>query len=289
MEKKMNYKRYNKNIRIKNEKNQSGFTLIELIIVIAILGILAAILIPNFLGFIEKGKLGADIADVGNLNSVTSAYRALEPPEDRFKDINWSDTQLMELLVSQGYLSDVLVPRSKDATFEWHLDKNKWLLASTGNGMMGNVLTASQVKFGNPQNPTETPSGWWANQLSWYLGTNKNIIIPRAVDATIIVGIQQDAFSGKELTTLAFEQNSAITRINARAFKNNSLLEVVLPTSLKNLDTQAFYGNSISKITIGSNVLIETKAFANDDKFKTAYIEKGAGTYVLTGGNWVKQ
>lgn len=44
----------------KNLKKKKGFTLIELIVVIAILGILAAIAVPRFTGFTDKAKVGAD-------------------------------------------------------------------------------------------------------------------------------------------------------------------------------------------------------------------------------------
>ena len=42
------------------KKKKKGFTLIELIVVIAILGILAAIAVPRFSGFTNKAKIQAD-------------------------------------------------------------------------------------------------------------------------------------------------------------------------------------------------------------------------------------
>src|SRR3989339_2069410 len=53
---------------------KKGFTLIELMIVVAIIGILAAIAIPKFADLIKKSKEGATKGSLGALRSALTIY-----------------------------------------------------------------------------------------------------------------------------------------------------------------------------------------------------------------------
>ncbi|PNU19204.1 pilus assembly protein [Geothermobacter hydrogeniphilus] len=60
----------------KFRKNQKGFTLIELLIVVAIIGILAAIAIPQFASYRQKAYNSAANSDLKNLKTGMEAYMA---------------------------------------------------------------------------------------------------------------------------------------------------------------------------------------------------------------------
>jgi type IV pilus assembly protein PilA len=57
-------------------KKEQGFTLIELMIVVAIVGILAAIAIPNFIGMQKRAKTTEAKSNLGELWVLQEAYRA---------------------------------------------------------------------------------------------------------------------------------------------------------------------------------------------------------------------
>lgn len=71
-------------------KKQGGFTMVELLIVVAIIGILAAVSIPMFNNALEKARHGVDAANIRDAVSLGNAeiIASLDPKVEFGKEVN---------------------------------------------------------------------------------------------------------------------------------------------------------------------------------------------------------
>ena len=93
--------------------NKKGFTIVELVIVIAVIAILAAVLIPTFTNLVKKANQSADLQAARQMSTVLAAEPGIGNDIDK----------VIDLLVEAGYnAAESLKPITKDHAFYYFVD-----------------------------------------------------------------------------------------------------------------------------------------------------------------------
>ena len=101
-------------------RRQRGFTLIELLIVVAIIGIIASLAIPNLRDAMDRAKQKATMTNmkaIGNALEMYAIDHNLYP-----KGLTDANTQTITGFLAPLYLRSV--PKGDDWNNPWHVDTN---------------------------------------------------------------------------------------------------------------------------------------------------------------------
>jgi len=119
---------------------KKGFTIVELVIVIAVIAILAAVLIPTFASLISKAQTAGDIQMVRNLNVIAAAEAALSDGE-------LSPHRAIVAAGESGYLIEKITPTSEGRTIVWDAANYRFALLDED----GTELYPKDEKSGTPK------------------------------------------------------------------------------------------------------------------------------------------
>ncbi|MDK2585943.1 type II secretion system protein [Romboutsia sedimentorum] len=110
---------------MKNKKRKPGFTLVEMVIVVTILGILSSLGFMKFGQVQENAKLNSDYVAASSLATATN----LALSDNKIKV---GDKVTPQILKDHEYISTVPKSQSKDADFEIAIEKDSQVTVKVG-------------------------------------------------------------------------------------------------------------------------------------------------------------
>ncbi len=109
--------------------NKKGFTIVELVIVIAVVAILAAVLIPTFINLMQTANESADIQLVTNLNKLMAMQEALDGKNATMQDA-------LDDAFANGYDISKISPTSKGNDIVWDQTADRFALVNPTEGKL---------------------------------------------------------------------------------------------------------------------------------------------------------
>ena len=200
-------------MQTKNLKKK-GFTLVELVVVVAVIAVLSAILIPTIGCFVEEAKETNDMATVRLLNAAL-----IEDGAENAQPRNMSE--VINVMKNKGYLVDRLTPRSSGEIL-WDSANNRFLLRNKeGKDVYSDNTKAvsENYKLWKVVKSNKEMSEEYANYLLKDASFNKlNLSVTNSVDVGENDQISSVTYTGTQTARdITIRTNSITTTLTVNA------------------------------------------------------------------------
>lgn len=133
---------------------KKGFTIVELMIVIVIIGILIAIIVPSVTSAIESANIASDQSDVKNMNTILQVYCVQN-------GIDTTKLQAPEVraIVSSEQKNYTFVPKSSKGIYWYSVNEGKIVYSTNGDPNSVVLSNVAHAEF-KPSSPEELVKGY---------------------------------------------------------------------------------------------------------------------------------
>ena len=255
--------------------NKKGFTIVELVIVIAVIAILASVLIPTIAGLVRDANISADTVLAKELNRVL----AQEVAKDDDADKNFE--AVIATLQKNGYYIANLNARADECYFVWD-NASKQILLVDGRENY-------KVLYSNKAYDAEKVTD------NWYFAISDAILAAEVeADGYIVKHTIANATDLTNVLALDGERtiyldNSVVINSNSTLTLNNKDADITIDLGASNLTTDGTIKgipvNALSgSLTIKGGVINGNGEFENENgKFSTAAGAEPGGTLTIDG------
>ncbi len=114
--------------------NQQGFTLIELVMVIVIIGVLSAIIVPNFVDYVGRSQAASTKANLQLLNTAVQTYRSDNSGGWPANNLSNVVPTYLPSVPADGVLDSSTVVNALDGLGGWYWNTTTHVLKPNLNG-----------------------------------------------------------------------------------------------------------------------------------------------------------
>lgn len=160
---------------------EKGFTVVELVIVVAVIAILAAVLVPTFSKVVRNAKVSKDVSLFKNVNIALAAQEATDGKPKRASDA-------IGKIFNDGFVLNRLIPAAEGCYVVYDLTNNRFALLDSEFDIVYSETEISNNLYllTGDQNTIDKAKLNETYSFKYLITTNENLTLDNSFDARLI-------------------------------------------------------------------------------------------------------